>query len=126
MALPFCAHCNILPYLAGTLPPELMIEKRSISFVKQMKSCNNPIVQAVVNVSSNEIHSVLGSNIRHLNARYNMEIGQVYERWERMFDDNVARSAAQVAELCDMRDSGKETFLNRPEITNIIEAIVTD
>ena len=124
--LPFRAHCNILPYLAGTLPPELMIEKRSISFVKQMKSCNNPIVQAVVNVSSNEIHSVLGSNIRHLNARYNMEIGQVYERWERMFDDNVARSAAQVAELCDLRDSGNEGFLSRPEITNIIEAIVTD
>ena len=124
--LPYRAHCNILPYLAGTLPPELMIEKRSISFIKQMSSCTNPIVKAVVNVASTQIHSILGCNIRHLNARYNMDVRQVYRRWERMYDDNAARSAAQVAELCEMRDSGDKTFLSRPEISCIIDAIVTD
>ena len=124
--LPYRAHCNILPFLAGTLPPELMIAKRSIAFVKLMKSCNNPIVEAVVNVSSNQIHSILGCNIRHLNARYHMDVRQVYQEWKGMFDDNAARSAAQVVELCEMRDSVDHTFLSKPEIKCIIEAIVTD
>ena len=124
--LPYRAHCNILPYLAGSLPPELMIAKRSIAFVKLMRSCNNPIVEAVVNVSCNQIHSILGCNIRHLNARYNMDVKQIYQQWERMFDDNAARSAAQVVELCEMRDSINRTFLDKPEIMSIIEAIVTD
>ena len=91
-----------------------------------MRSCNNPIVEAVVNVSCNQIHSILGCNIRHLNARYNMDVKQIYQQWEGMFDDNAARSAAQVVELCEMRDSINHTFLDKPEIMSIIEAIVTD
>ena len=51
---------------------------------------------------------------------------QIYQQWEGMFDDNAARSAAQVAELCEMRDSINRTFLDKPEIMSIIEAIVTD
>ena len=41
-----------------------------------------------------------------------------------MFDDNATRSAAQVDELCEMRDSINRTFLDKPEIMSIIEAIV--
>ena len=124
--LPYRAHCNILPLLADSLPPEFLIEKRSISFVKQMTSSYNPVVKAVTNISCNQVHSVLGSNVRHLSARYNMDVKHVYTRWNRMFDDNAARSASQVAELCDMRDSVNETFLSRSELKDIIAAIVTE
>ena len=43
-----------------------------------------------------------------------------------MYNDNAGLSAAQVAELCEIRESGDKSFLSRSEISCIIEAIVTD
>ena len=78
-----------------------MIAKRSIAFVKLMKSCNNPILDALVNVSCKQIHPIFGCNNSHLNASYIMDVKQIYQQWEGIFDDNTARLAAQVAELCE-------------------------
>ena len=124
--LPYRAHCDILPHLADSLPPELILEKRSIAFVKQMLSSSNVVVKAVSKISCNQVHSILGSNIRHLRARYDMDVKRLYSRWERMIDDNAVRSATQVAELCEWRDTGDETLLTRSEIKDIIAAIVTE
>ena len=65
-------------------------------------------------------------NTRLFNAHFDLDVNQIYQQWEEMLDDNAARSAAQVAELCEMRDSINRMFLDKPEIMSIIEAIVTD
>ena len=73
-------------------------------------------------------HSILGANIRHLKAKYEMNSKVVDELWERSCQDqdDIIRSCEQIKELCFMRDTHNTDILMLPEISIIIKCLCTE
>ena len=120
--VPWRTHCNMLPHLAGVLPPELWFCARAINFLNLGIKSNNIYVKTVMNMGLYGAYSVIGGNLRLLEYRYNMNIKEMYKNWSAtcQSESEVIRLVEQVKELCDLRDRNVSEFTNK-EICDIIE-----
>ena len=126
--VPWRTHCNILPHLAGVMSPELNFAKRAISFAKLLSKSNNKVVNMITGMGLYGKHSILGANIRHLKAKYELNIKVINDSWKRLCHDqsNIIRTCEQIKELCYMRDTHNTGILTLPEVTAIIECLCTE
>ena len=58
-----------------------------------------------------ERYSIIGGNKRYLENQFGFCTGNVKKRWSDMYNDDLARTAEQVKELCSMRESCTNTFV---------------
>ena len=75
--LPWTTHCRLLPHLADTMPPELLLARRGIAFAHQMLKSENGVMKTVAGMARCNPASILGTNIRHLEAKYSLDVSQV-------------------------------------------------
>ncbi len=68
--VPWTTHCNLLPYIAGVMDPELWFSKRCIKFIKMALNSDNIIFRTITNVGLNGTHSIMSGNWRHLRSKY--------------------------------------------------------
>ena len=58
--VPWTTHCDLLPHLAGVMPPELNFEKNAISVIKLLYKSENPVVKVVTGMGIHGYYSILG------------------------------------------------------------------
>ena len=73
-------------------------------------------------------HSILGANIRHLTAEYDLSTKVINDIWNQSCHDqgDIARTCEQLKELCFMRDTNNTGILTVPEVKTIIECLCTE
>ncbi len=125
--LPWTTHCKLLPHIAGCMDIELWLSKRCINFIKMAADSSNVVVKTITNMGLNGTHSVIGSNMRAMRSRYNMDVNNVCKKWNTMCKNNCEciRVSNQIQELCNWRDRHDCTFLTRSECSTIIEYLCT-
>ena len=125
--VPWTTHCDLLPHLAGVMPPELSFEKNAISFIKLLYKSENPVVKVVTGMGVHGYHSILGQNIKHLSLKYDLKPCNVNEYWKSVchVQQDKIRLCNQIRELCHMRDTYYDELLSRAEIKEIIDTLCT-
>ena len=126
--IPRTTHSDILPFIAGAMPPNLCFEKRTINFVNKLLKSKNKTVNMITGMAIHGSHSVLGQNIKYLTHRYNLNINEVKSCWDKQCQDQIelVRLSEQIKELCSMRDSTLANVLTRPEAQEIIDLLCTE
>ena len=128
--LPWTTNCRLLPHLADTMPPELLLARRGIAFAHQMLKSENGVMKTVAGMARCNPASILGTNIRHLEAKYSLDVRQVRHQWMRMQEseeeEEVRRVANHIKELCHMRDTGRTNILDIEDIKEIIRILCTE
>ena len=126
--VPWTTHCDLLPHLAGVMPPELSFEKNAISFIKLLYKSENPVVKVVTGMGVHGYHSILGQNIKHLSLKYDLKPSNVNEYWKSVchVQQDKIRLCNQIRELCHMRDTYYDELLSRAEIKEIIDTLCTE
>ena len=126
--LPWTTHCRLLPHLADTMPPELLLERRGVAFVHQMMNSDNDVVRNITGMARCGQYSILGANIRHLEAKYSLDVRQVNAHWQRLLevDTESRRVACHINELCRMRDAGQVDVLSADELKMILHVLCTE
>ena len=124
--VPWRTHCNMLPHLAGVLPPEFWFYSRCINFLNMGIKSNNVYVKTIMSMGLCGAYSVVGGNFRLLKCRFNVDIKEIYKNWRLICqsESEVIRQVIQVKELCALRDRNVSEFTNR-EICDIIEFLCT-
>ena len=79
--VPWRTHCNLLPHIAGVIPPELSFAKRAISFTKLLLNSNNKTVKMITGMGLYGKHSIIGANARHLIYKYDLNCKVVDQMW---------------------------------------------
>ena len=110
-------HCNLLPHISQCMSPELWFAKRVIRFINEATTSKNNTVFHISNIGMLELHSVMGSNSCFLNELYDMQAKNVFKYWDEHCKTNseLIRMAAQICEVCSMRDQYECTFLSFSE-----------
>ena len=126
--IPWSTHSNLLPHLAGVLPPELSFAKRTISFIKLLLNSNNKVVKMITGMGLCGTHSFIGQNYRFLYYKYDMNVKNVIKFWDNRCQEQteVIRVSEQIKELCNMRDTYQEHLLSRDEIKSIITTLCAE
>ena len=126
--VPWRTHCNFLPHLAGVMPPELSFAKRAIAFSNSCINSKNKVVNMITGMGRYGKHSILGANIRHLTAKYELNCKVIYSKWKSLCQDQdeIIRVCEQIKELCFMRDTHNTGILTRLDATTIIDQLCTD
>ena len=72
-------------------------------------------------------HSILGANVRHPTAKFELNSRFVEEKWKSLCQDQgeIIRTSEQIKELCFMRDSHSIDILSRSEATSVIQWLCT-
>ncbi len=125
--VPWTAHCNLLPHLAGVMDPELWFSKRCIKFIKMALNSDNIIVKTISNVGLNSTHSIMGGNWRHLRSKYGMEECNVIKSWDEKCKNECESVVVcqQIREMYSWRDRCDMTLFNKEECSTIIEFLCT-
>ena len=126
--VPWTTHSDLLPHLAGVMPPELSFARNAISFAKLLLRSENPIVKMVTGMGLYGYHFILGQNVKYLTSKYNLDSDTVIEDWKGQCQaqhDRV-RLCEQIKELCYMRDTYQQHILSRVEIKNLIDTLCTE
>ena len=102
--VPWRTHCEILPHLAGVMPPELSFAKSAISFTNLLLKSENPVVKMITGMGIYGYHSVLGQNTKFLINRYKLNSNVVKEQWKSLCQEQEEsyRLASQIRELCHL------------------------
>ena len=110
------------------MPPELSFEKRAISFSQKLLMSENKTVKMITGMGIYGTHSILGANVRHLSAKYNMKCNEIDKKWKTLCQDtgDLTRKCIQIKELCYMRDTHNTGILSRKEVTSIIDMLCTE
>ena len=126
--IPWSTHSNLLPHLAGVLPPELDFAKRTISFIRLLLNSNNKVVKMITGMGLCGPHSIIGQNYRFLSYKYDMNVKNVIKFWNNRCQEQteIIRVSEQIKELCNMRDTYQEYLLSRDEIKSIITTLCTE
>ena len=126
--VPWTTHSNILPILAGVMPPNLNFDKRAIKFSNQLLKSKNKTVNMITGMAIHGSHSVLGQNIKYLSYKYKLNINEVNRCWERKCNEQneLTRLCYQIKELCILRDSPYDNILSRPEAQAVINVLCTE
>ncbi len=126
--IPWHTHCNLLPHIAGVMDPQLWLVKRCIKFINMCINSDNVIVRTISNMGCNSAYSILGCNYRYLKMKYDMDVKNVFYKWNEICDVNteVIRISEQVKELVHMRDSCyKNSQFCRTECDDMINFLCT-
>ena len=126
--VPWTTHSDLLPHLAGIMPPELFFEKRAISFIKLLLNSNNSVVNMITGMGLYGSHSIIGQNFKYLNVKYDLSKNNVTKSWDRTCQSqtNKIRLSEQIKELCYLRDRVQNHLLDRAEIKNLIDILCTE
>ena len=126
--VPWTTHSDILPMLAGVMPPNLHFEKRAIKFTNQLLKSKNKTVNMITGMAIYGSHSVLGNNFKYLQYKYNLNNNEINKYWRRKCSEQneLKRLGYQIKELCMLRDSPYDNFLPRPEAQAIIDVLCTE
>ena len=100
--LPILTHSNLIPFVARVMPPEFIFAKRSILFIQSMLNSSNATVKTIAGMGRYGRHSVLGLNVRHLTALYNLNVNFVKFKWKTICQESydIAATGEQIRELC--------------------------
>ena len=126
--VPWRTHCNFLPHLAGVMPPELSFAKRAIQFSNSVINSKNKVVNMITGMGRYGKHSILGANIRHLTAKYELKCKVIDSKWKSLCQgqNEIIRVCEQIKELCFMRDTHNTGILTRLDATSIIDQLCTE
>ena len=126
--VPWTTHCDLLPHLAGVMPPQLSFAKNAISFLKLLMKSNNSVVKTVTGMGMYGYHSILGQNAKYLWSKYNLDPCNVYKQWESVcqVQQEKIRICEQIKELCYIRDTRQEHILSRLETKDLIDTLCTE
>ena len=126
--IPWTTHSNLLPHLAGVMPPELSFAKRSISFIRLLLNSENKVVRMITGMGLCGPHSFIGQNYRFLSYKYDMNVKNVTNSWVNSCQEqtDIIRVSEQIKELCNMRDTYQEHLLSRDEIKSVIITLCTE
>ncbi len=126
--LPWTTHCSLLPHIANVMPPEMWFAKREIAFINQILTSDNMVIRTIGRMGVYGRHSIMGSNVRYLSYKFNMNIGDINKVWTQLQCDqyDLARTGAQIRELCLMRDRCDTTILDVRETKMLIDALCTE
>ena len=126
--VPWTTHCDLLPHLAGVMPPNLSFEKNAISFINLLLKSENSVVKTVTGMGLHGYHSILGQNIKYLKAKYELKSHNISTYWKTIchVQQDLIRQCNQIRELCHMRDTYHEELLTRAEIKEIINTLCTE
>ena len=125
--IPWTTHSNMLPILAGVMPPNLMFEKRAIGFINNLLKSENKAVQMITGMAIYGSNSVLGKNFKYLSYKYNLSTSVLYKSWSRHCDENIEliNTCGQIRKLCDIRDNFKSKAISRHVSKALIEVLCT-
>ena len=125
--VPWRTHSNMLPHLAGVLPPERWFCKRSINFLNMAVKSDNMYVKMVINMGIHGTYSVIGGNVRMLRYKYNMDVKEILKSWNETYhnESEIIRQVEQVRELCSLRDRNVSDFTH-DEISDSIDFLCTN
>ena len=125
--IPPTTHNNMLPIIAGVLPPNLCFDKRAINFCNQLLKSENQTVNMITGMAIDGSHSVLGQNIKYLSNKYKLNTNEVKKYWSKECQEQneLLRLCEQVKELCMMRDSPHDDVLMRHEAKELIDVLCT-
>ena len=123
--IPWTTHNDFLPMLADVMPPNLMLEKRAITFSHQLLNSNNRTVNMITGMALHGSHSVLGQNMKYLIYKYDLNVNSVYKFWNTYCQVNpdLIRHCEQIKEICKMRDSYHEYIMTRPEAKSLMDVL---
>ena len=126
--LPRTTHNDYISIIADVVPPNLMLEKRTIKFIKNLMRSDNATVKTITGMAINGYQSVLAKNYKYLLYNYNLDIANVYRKWKSycLSHPESIRICDQINELITMRDSFDEYFLSQSEAKDIIDFLCTD
>ena len=126
--LPRTTHNDYISIIADVVPPNLMLEKRTIKFIKNLMRSDNVTVKTITGMAINGYQSVLAKNYKYLLYNYNLDIANVYRKWKSycLSHPESIRICDQINELITMRDSFDEYFLSQSEAKDIIDFLCTD
>ena len=71
----------MLPNTAGVMSPEFMFAKRCINLINNAIHSNNHIVKTIFGIGISSCHSIIGANVRDLQARFDMKANNVENNW---------------------------------------------
>merc|ERR1712179_739688 len=80
--IPWSTLSNLLPHLAGVLPPELACAKWTISFIRLLINSNNKVVNIFTGMGICGPHSFIGQNYRFLSYKYDINVKNVIKFWD--------------------------------------------
>ena len=125
--VPWTTHCNLLPHIAGVMPPELSLAKRSIKFITKLIKSDNMTVKTITGMGLYSQHSFVGKNFRHLSAKYEMDTNNILKAWDSTCRTqvDVIRISEQIKELCFMRDSYQPFLLNKSQLRDLVNYTCT-
>ena len=126
--VPWTTHCDLLPHLAGVMPPQLRFAKNAISFLKLLIKSNNNVVKTVTGMGMYGYHSILGQNAKYLWSKYNLDPCNVYKQWKSVcqVQQEKIRICEQIKELCYIRDTRQGHILSRMETKDLIDTLCTE
>jgi len=78
-------HCNLLSSLHGSLPIDVLLEKRAVKMVKSM--CQSEFMDYVVRNSVFHVRSTLGENIKYFMYKYKIP----YTYWHLHSDQGIVK-----------------------------------
>ena len=72
-------------------------------------------------------HSILGANVRHLTAKFEMSSKFIDDKWKSLCQDQgeIIRTSEQIKEPCFMRNTHNIDILSRSEATSVIDWLCT-
>ena len=125
--VPWTTHCNLLPHIAGVMPPELSLAKRSVKFITKLIKSDNMTVKTITGMGLYSQHSFVGKNFRHLSAKYEMDTNNILKAWDSTCRTqvDVIRISEQIKELCFMRDSYQPFLLNKSQLRDLVNYTCT-
>ncbi len=79
-------------------------------------------VHTISNMGRYGSHSIMGSNLKHLNRKYCIDQSNVYSKWKHVCANNeeIIRICMQAKELINMRDRCMNGISKRGEFNDII------
>ena len=126
--IPWTTHSNILPILAGVLPPNLMFEKRAIGFINKLLKSENNTVQTITGMAIYGTTSVLGQNFKYLSYKYNLSSNKLCNIWNMNCQENkeLVNTCIQIKKLCEIRDNFKSKAISRYVSKALIDVLCTE
>ena len=128
--IPWQTHSRLLPHIAGVMAPELWFARRALSYLKNALNSRNTLVAYIAGMSQFGSYSVMGGNIRLLQAQYGLECSQVDRSWKESCHNNEedVRIGEQIRELVQGRDKCMigTGILTKEESNSIINFLCLD
>lgn len=133
--LPNTTHCNLLPGINGSLPIDVLIDKRCLKFIWSCLNSESSVVKLSALSATKTANSTFGDNYRFLSCKYSI----VSHEWQKPYNIIMYRvdkyvtvlnakcppEANTIRELCICRDLNSHSLLTSTEMVQLIEYLCT-